>query len=147
MAGLRSGCNYSFRVRASNMKGHSSWSESASAATLPAEPSPCPQPTFAARTSSSVRVRWEAPAEDGGAAVTSYRHAVCKRQHVCWTLPAAPCACHGADPPPEAKRNILPMLQNRKDPSWHASPLCCLETSLQQLPPPEADGHHVNPAR
>ena len=73
MDGLHSGRSYSFRVRASNERGQSSWSETASAATLPAEPSPCLPPSFAARTASSIRVRWEAPSEDGGATITSYR--------------------------------------------------------------------------
>ncbi|KAK9833069.1 hypothetical protein WJX74_006307 [Apatococcus lobatus] len=71
--GLQSGRAYSFRVRARNDRGQSRWSEEASAATLPAPPDPCPPPTFAARTATSVRVRWEGPAEDHGAAVTSYR--------------------------------------------------------------------------
>ena len=72
--GLQSGRSYSFRLRASNEKGQSSWSETANTATMPAEPSPCPTPSFAARTATSIRVRWEAPAEDGGATITSYRH-------------------------------------------------------------------------
>ena len=71
--GLQSGRSYSFRVRARNDKGQSSWSKEISAATLPAPPGPCPPPAFASRTAFSVRVRWDPPAEDHGAAVTSYR--------------------------------------------------------------------------
>ena len=73
VGGLQSGRAYSFRVRARNERGQSSWSQEAPATTLPAPPDACSPPAFAARTASSVRVRWEPPLEDHGAAVTSYR--------------------------------------------------------------------------
>ncbi|KAK9847425.1 hypothetical protein WJX84_006386 [Apatococcus fuscideae] len=73
VCGLRSGRAYSFRVRASNERGHSDWSEAVPAATLPAAPAAPAMPTFAQRTASSVRVRWERPSEDNGAAVTAFR--------------------------------------------------------------------------
>ena len=74
VCGLRSGRAYSFRVRASNERGHSDWSEAVPAATLPAAPAAPAMPTFAQRTASSVRVRWERPSEDNGAAVTAFRY-------------------------------------------------------------------------
>ena len=67
-------------MRAVNAKGTGPWSEVAAAETKAAPPD-APEPvTFAQRTATSVRVKWDFPAEDNGAAVLRYRcavHATC----------------------------------------------------------------------
>jgi hypothetical protein len=71
--GLRPGREYALRVRAANARGQGPWSVLAAAETLPAPPGPPAPPGLSQRTSSSVRCRWEPPAEDNGAAVLRYR--------------------------------------------------------------------------
>ncbi|BDA40522.1 probable fibronectin type-III domain-containing protein 3a [Coccomyxa sp. Obi] len=71
--GLRPGREYMVRVRACNCRGQGPWSRIASAETLPAPPDAPPAPTVGQRTAYSLRLRWDAPAEDNGAAVVHYR--------------------------------------------------------------------------
>ncbi|GBF99904.1 hypothetical protein Rsub_12812 [Raphidocelis subcapitata] len=69
---LLPGRRYSFRVRACSAQGLGPWCEPAVGATLPAEPGPPGQPAVTQRTATSLRAKWTLPAEDNGAAVTSF---------------------------------------------------------------------------
>ncbi|KAL0040936.1 hypothetical protein WJX79_010532 [Trebouxia sp. C0005] len=70
---LRPGRGYSFRARAQNGQGQGPWSQvlqGSTAADMPGAPS---QPVCSKRTASGVNVRWEAPEQENGAPVVSYR--------------------------------------------------------------------------
>ncbi len=72
---LRPGRGYSFRARAQNGQGQGPWSQvlqGSTAADVPGVPS---QPVCSKRTTSGVNVRWEAPEQENGAPVVSYRWA------------------------------------------------------------------------
>eukprot|EP00879_Flechtneria_rotunda_P003440 GHRR01003669.1.p1 GENE.GHRR01003669.1~~GHRR01003669.1.p1 ORF type:complete len:1144 (+),score=472.39 GHRR01003669.1:203-3634(+) len=71
--GLLPGRTYSWRLRALNCCGPGPWCEAVKASTLPAEPAAPPKPTFSQRTATSVKVRWEIPLEENGAAVVQYQ--------------------------------------------------------------------------
>eukprot|EP00884_Botryococcus_braunii_P015739 jgi/Botrbrau1/2849/Bobra.0125s0054.2 len=71
---LRPAREYQLRVRASNARGHSPWSEVATARTCPASPgAPAAPVVCSKRTASSLLLKWEPPLEDNGAPVRRYR--------------------------------------------------------------------------
>ena len=72
VTGLTNGLVFSFRVRAENAIGPGAWSAPVTA--RPVGPPPVP-PTLVdlAPRATSVVVRWKAPTNDGGAAITHYR--------------------------------------------------------------------------
>jgi hypothetical protein len=61
------------RVRAHNSIGGSNWGEAFTATTSPAAPNQPASLTATAVSSSAILLRWSAPLEDNGAAVTSYQ--------------------------------------------------------------------------
>lgn len=73
VGGLRPGRGYSFRVRAQNTQGQGPWSQPLQASTAADVPGPPPQPVCSKRTAAGVTVKWEAPEQEHGAPVVSYR--------------------------------------------------------------------------
>ncbi len=73
VSGLRPGRGYSFRVRAQNAQGQGPWSQPLQATTAADIPGPPSQPVCSKRTAAGVTVKWEAPEQDNGVAVVSYR--------------------------------------------------------------------------
>ena len=69
---LTNGVAHGFRVRAVNAVGAGPWSTVVTATPVGPPPVP-PTLTDLAPRSTSVKVRWKAPAQDGGAAIRSYR--------------------------------------------------------------------------
>uniref|UniRef100_A0A1D2A9B6 Fibronectin type-III domain-containing protein n=1 Tax=Auxenochlorella protothecoides TaxID=3075 RepID=A0A1D2A9B6_AUXPR len=72
VTGLDPGQEWVFRARAWNEAGEGPWSEVVTLALPPDVPDAPAGPTFSGRTGTSVRVQWEAPAHDGGSAITAY---------------------------------------------------------------------------
>ena len=71
--GLRSNTQYRFRLRAQNGEGMGPWSEEACYATLPDVPGPPLRVSSKGRLHAhSFKVRWDPPADTGGAPITSY---------------------------------------------------------------------------
>ncbi|KAF6257140.1 fibronectin type III [Scenedesmus sp. NREL 46B-D3] len=70
---LKPACRYMLRVRAHNSIGGSCWGEALTATTSPAAPNQPASLTATAVSSSAILLRWSAPLEDNGAAVTSYQ--------------------------------------------------------------------------
>jgi predicted phage tail protein len=72
VTGLTNGLVYSFRVRAENAIGAGAWSAPVTA--KPVGPPPvAPALIDLAPRATSVKIRWKAPTNDGGAAITHYR--------------------------------------------------------------------------
>lgn len=70
---LKPACRYMLRVRAHNSIGGSNWGEALTATTSPAAPCQPASLTSTAVSSCAILLRWSAPLEDNGAAVTSYQ--------------------------------------------------------------------------
>ena len=101
MEGLRPGREYVVRVRACNIRGQGPWSAPVAAETLPAPPAAPPAPVISQRTASSLRCRWDAPAEDHGAAVLHYRCLPLCSEDLVITVIITCCSCQkrqGASP-------------------------------------------------
>ena len=79
--GLLPGRTYQFRVRAANAVGLGPAGDAVVACTAAAPPPPPVRLQVVSRTSCSLRVRWDEPPEDNGAAVQSYRleMGICRR--------------------------------------------------------------------
>ena len=73
ISGLRPGRLHSFRVRAQNAQGQGPWSSPLQASTSADTPGPPSRPVCSKRTSNGVAVKWEAPEQENGASVISYR--------------------------------------------------------------------------
>lgn len=75
--GLQAGKTYRFRVNCCNESGNSKFSEPLTISTSPGVPDPCPAPVAKPSSpklkTSTVMIKWSAPAQQNGAAVTSYR--------------------------------------------------------------------------
>ncbi len=111
--GLRPGREYVVRVRACNSRGQGPWSTPVSAETLPAPPAAPSAPVVSQRTASWLRCRWDAPAEDNGAAVLHYRFP-----------PLLPC-----NAPKEMDPDTLIttcQVAHRYSNVWNASSTCCV---------------------
>ncbi|XP_060802141.1 fibronectin type-III domain-containing protein 3A isoform X2 [Amyelois transitella] len=72
-AGLRRATEYRFRLRCETTGGQGPWSTEVAYRTLPERPGAPGRPTSRGKIHSrAFRLRWEPPADDGGAAVSSY---------------------------------------------------------------------------
>jgi len=70
---LRKNTTYRFKLRAHNEMGASAYSSDVSYTTNPGRPGPPPKPQVMGRVrSTSFRVRWNKPADDGGSQITEY---------------------------------------------------------------------------
>ena len=72
-SGLEPGTEYHYRIRALNRVGMSEPSETVKARTLATIPGPPSHVTVHAEGSDRLRVRWRAPAYDGGGQITGYQ--------------------------------------------------------------------------
>ena len=73
LPGLKPGRSYQARVRAQNARGWGPWGEAAAGGTAAGPPGAPRGPLqFSGRAATSIKVRWQAPADDRGAAVICY---------------------------------------------------------------------------
>jgi len=69
---LRSGQEYRVRVRALNTCGWGPWTDAVLGSTAPDVPGPPESPTVSFRSGTSLRISWEVPSKENGAAIESY---------------------------------------------------------------------------
>lgn len=71
--GLRRATEYRFRLRCETVDGQGPWSPEVSYSTLPERPGPPGRPAVRGKVHSrAFRLKWDAPADDGGAQIDSY---------------------------------------------------------------------------
>ncbi len=86
--GRSAGTRYHYRLRASNTRGSSGWTSSVSATTDAATAPGVPRNVTAAADGQTViNLTWEAPADNGGAAITGYQIFISETGSPPWALP------------------------------------------------------------
>ena len=86
--GRSAGTRYHYRLRASNTRGSSGWTSSVSATTAAAARPGAPRNVKAVADGQTViNLTWEAPADNGGAAITGYQIFISETGSPPWALP------------------------------------------------------------
>ncbi|CAD7698634.1 unnamed protein product [Ostreobium quekettii] len=89
VGGLRPGCTYQLRVRASNVAGWGSVSQPAKFTMEPGMPEKMPPPSVLSLGPTSLRLSWKPPAHDGGSSITGYQLQCCDARRAAEEGPAA----------------------------------------------------------